>query len=44
MQPYVRMWAQLLSVYERAATQGASNLRIQYNFSETSGLEISAGE
>ncbi len=41
----MRMWAQLLSVYERAAaTQGAGNLRIQYNFSETSGLEISAGE
>lgn len=39
-QPYVRMWAELLSVYERAAaTYGADNLMIRYNFSEASGLE-----
>lgn len=39
-QPYVRMWAELLSMYERAAAnQGDNNLKIRYNFDESSGLE-----
>lgn len=38
--PYVRMWAELLSLYEKAAaTQGSDNLRILYNFNEDSKLE-----
>lgn len=35
--PYVRMWAELLSLYEKAAaTQGSDNLKICYDFSKDS--------